>query len=322
MPVKPNMTIAWSFNGTNVKPSDTKINQGWIAEKPPFQSMNWIQNRADVFIQHVNEEGIPRWDSISNYIVNSIVKGSDGELYRSLTVNSNIDPVSGTPGNWLLISFLLDRKILDSDGEVILSLLDNTNGKNHIEMENSGVGTGPKITPVGPDTDINLNLNTKASGRLLVNGVQIGYRGAMAHKSSTQSVPDDSANFTTVLFEATQHDTDSIHNGAVNSSRLTVPANVSKVKLNFQIALDSIGDTGRVFSKTVMNGSGFIGDILIAAEPPLASTKTYLSGETSVVNVSAGDYFELEILQNSGSAQDIDNGATWFSMQIIKWDEL
>jgi len=98
---KPDMTIAWSVGGVIVKPADSKITGGWIAEKPPFQTMNWQQNRGDEFLQHLNVEGVPKWDALTNYDNDSIVKASDGLTYTSnQNNNKNNNPVGGPAGRW------------------------------------------------------------------------------------------------------------------------------------------------------------------------------------------------------------------------------
>jgi hypothetical protein len=86
---KPNYTNIWSSGGAKVAPNDTKIQQGWTAEVPPFQYENWIQNRQDQFIAHVNQRGIPVWDGLSEYEGGglSYTQGSNGVVYKSVTAS-------------------------------------------------------------------------------------------------------------------------------------------------------------------------------------------------------------------------------------------
>lgn len=97
---KPNVNFVWASTGGVIKPADAKINQGWIAEIPDFEFENWIQNRQDQFNAHINQYGIPVWDTITEYQANkSYVQGSDGNVYKALTTNTNVDPVSN-PSDW------------------------------------------------------------------------------------------------------------------------------------------------------------------------------------------------------------------------------
>jgi hypothetical protein len=90
----------WAASGDILAPSDTKISQGWQVEIPSRQHFNWIDNRQDQAIAHINQRGIPVWDSVTEYQANgSYVQGSDGVVYKALVTNTNINPV-GTTGTW------------------------------------------------------------------------------------------------------------------------------------------------------------------------------------------------------------------------------
>ena len=85
----------WAATGTKTDPGVAKANTGWVVELPPYQTANWIEFRQDSFIAHVNQHGIPEWDSTTEYQANlSYVKGSDGLVYKCLTTNTNTDPVN------------------------------------------------------------------------------------------------------------------------------------------------------------------------------------------------------------------------------------
>ena len=89
------LSKVWAASGVKEAPSDSKVNQGWVVELPPYQYDNWIRNRQDSFIAHVNQLGIPAWDSTTEYQGNkSYVQGSDGLVYKALQTNTNIDPVN------------------------------------------------------------------------------------------------------------------------------------------------------------------------------------------------------------------------------------
>ncbi len=60
----------WAAGGEAVEPSDTKKLQGWVAEIPPFQFENWLQNRNDRTVAHIVQHGISGWDSETEYQAN------------------------------------------------------------------------------------------------------------------------------------------------------------------------------------------------------------------------------------------------------------
>jgi hypothetical protein len=102
LPSKPSIKNVWATSGLKVEPSDAKVDTGWIVERPPHQFQNFLQNRVDQFIKHVNEAGIPVWDAVTIYTAGkSYVQGSDGKIYKCVTDGFNQNPV-GNPTNWSL----------------------------------------------------------------------------------------------------------------------------------------------------------------------------------------------------------------------------
>ena len=86
---KPDFTYVWASGGAVVAPNDTKKQQGWIAEAPPFQYDNWLQNRQDQMLAHINQRGIPAWDGLTSYEAGglSYAQGSDGKVYKSVAAS-------------------------------------------------------------------------------------------------------------------------------------------------------------------------------------------------------------------------------------------
>ena len=86
---KPDFTYVWASGGAVVAPNDAKKQQGWVAEAPPFQYDNWLQNRQDQMLAHINQRGIPAWDALTNYEASSLsyVQGSDGKIYKSVAAS-------------------------------------------------------------------------------------------------------------------------------------------------------------------------------------------------------------------------------------------
>lgn len=92
--VKPSgINQLWAAGGTKVDPGLVKSNIGWVVELPPYQFQNWLDNRQDTFIAHINQHGIPEWDSETEYQGNlSYTQGSDGYIYKCITTHKNFNP--------------------------------------------------------------------------------------------------------------------------------------------------------------------------------------------------------------------------------------
>jgi hypothetical protein len=83
----------WAASGVIDTPADSKIAQGWVVELPPYQYDNWLNNKQDTFIAHVNQLGIPVWDAVTEYQGGkSYVQGTDGVVYKAILTNTNVVP--------------------------------------------------------------------------------------------------------------------------------------------------------------------------------------------------------------------------------------
>ena len=93
---KPDMEFIWASGGAIVEPSDVKKQTGWTPEVPPHQWENWIQNRQDNYLAHINQRGIPEWDGNTEYEAGglSYAQGSDGKIYKSVAASGPASVVS------------------------------------------------------------------------------------------------------------------------------------------------------------------------------------------------------------------------------------
>lgn len=140
-------------------------------------------------------------------------------------------------------------------------------------------------------------------------------RGGAVYNSANQSIPNNTT--TILLFDSELYDTDSIHSTSTNTSRLTVPSGVTKVRL-FMHSVFTANVTGYRQVSLRKNGAavngcsystGF-GNAAIETTVPLVSNRLLVAG---------GDYFETAVYQNSGGALDVSGSAisTLFEMEII-----
>lgn len=101
--IKPtSLNSIWAVAGDKVRPDESKIQQGWGVEIPPRQWENWLTNRQDQALAHINQRGVAQWDNLTEYVAGkSYVQGSNGVIYRAKTTHRNIDPTSGTD-DWVV----------------------------------------------------------------------------------------------------------------------------------------------------------------------------------------------------------------------------
>ena len=119
---KPNdLSTVWSSSGDLVKPTPTKIATGWEVEVPPRQWFNWLDNRQDQAIAHINQHGIPVWDPNTQYQAGkSLVMGSDGVVYKATSTSTGQDPVIPSSTYWKQAFVTTDGQVLSINGQTSL----------------------------------------------------------------------------------------------------------------------------------------------------------------------------------------------------------
>ena len=102
------LNLVWAAKGARIKPSDEKIDEGWVVEIPHREHFNYLENKRDQALAHINQHGIPTWDYQTKYLEDkSYVQGEDGTIYRCLVSNVAQNPVS-TKNYWTNAFLSLD----------------------------------------------------------------------------------------------------------------------------------------------------------------------------------------------------------------------
>jgi len=94
--VKPsNLSLTWASGGDILNPGDTKYASGWAVEIPARQWFNYLDNRQDEAIAHINQRGVAQWDAATEYQgTKSYAQGVTGTIYRSKQTSINQDPAA------------------------------------------------------------------------------------------------------------------------------------------------------------------------------------------------------------------------------------
>lgn len=147
------------------------------------------------------------------------------------------------------------------------------------------------------------------------------HRGAKVYLSSNQSIAAGGPDI--IDFDSEDYDTDGIHEGVTNPSRLTVPSGVTKIKLSCGIYWGDNTETSRYrianFMKNTgaMTGNGASPDYQVTV---ISSQIVHQRINSSVIEVTAGDYFEVRVEHTATSAINVNGGSgnSWFAMEIIE----
>ena len=141
------------------------------------------------------------------------------------------------------------------------------------------------------------------------------FRGCLVYSSIDISLADNTP--TLFPFDSEVYDTDSIHSTTINNTRLTVPVGVTKVRLssNFQFATSATGFREALILKD--NSSNYVG-LALEKQSAVNGAYTGFSFGSPVIDVVAGNYFEVRVYQNSSAPLDVFLLGTWFAMEIIE----
>ena len=143
------------------------------------------------------------------------------------------------------------------------------------------------------------------------------YRGALVTKSSADPLTTGASLVLGWNVEPT--DTDNIHDNVTNNSRLTVPAGVSKVRVRAQTAWEFLVVSGTYRQMLIKkNGSSLTYSGRASTVEPPTDFLGILNVGSGVLEVTPGDYFEVEVGHDSGITVDVLAGDSWFEMEIVE----
>jgi hypothetical protein len=110
MTTKPDLTRVWASGapGGNVEDPDVttpgKFAAGWVAEIPPFENFNFLQQLFTQGLAHANEFGIMQWDTDTEYPIGGWARSTvDNQVYVSLVATNQGNEPSASPTQWILL---------------------------------------------------------------------------------------------------------------------------------------------------------------------------------------------------------------------------
>lgn len=152
------------------------------------------------------------------------------------------------------------------------------------------------------------------SDRSVDSGPGGGHAGALLSKTADETVANSTV--LSLNWEDAAYDTDGFHDPLANGSRLTIPIGVSKIQLTAQIRWDSSSVNLREV-QFYKNGSNAYAGRAFSRDEAISSV-TIQTLVSPVLAVTAGDYLEVAVWQNSGSSRTVlSHDSCWFSLQVI-----
>ena len=119
---RPTIEDVWAEIGSIVAPSTAKVQVGWAAEIPPSEYQNWWQNRADLLLEDLEQNGVMTWLALTVYKLGAFTFASDNNVYVSLVAgNVNNEPTI-SPNDWVSLSDLFTAGDASSSEKGIVEL--------------------------------------------------------------------------------------------------------------------------------------------------------------------------------------------------------
>lgn len=266
------------------------------------------------YVWHDQTYGQPAWwdgaryrDAMGN---TPGLRAAKGDVSPTLTVGT--DPplqVFGTP--------------LTANRTITLATANALNG-NSFKVVRTYAATGNFTLDLGglktlrPGQWAEVVYDSTAAAWALARSGYLGDRGRGALLSRTTAGAGIFANATptAVPWEQANFDTDAIWSG-VNPTRLTVPAGVTRIRLSGSLRLSAAATATSALEWQKNGGGGFIGGGFEQLPTGLAAFPTLTS---ALLDVAAGDYFELFVTQNTGAAAQFDANLlrSFASMEIVR----
>lgn len=111
--LRPKLNRIWTSNNANLRrdPGDAKYLQGWIAEIPTFQVLNYLQYKVDTTLLALAERGVFEWGTDVQYGLGSLVWDDATKIIYVATVGApsrTLRP-SQNLGQWAASSIQVSR---------------------------------------------------------------------------------------------------------------------------------------------------------------------------------------------------------------------
>lgn len=183
----------------------------------------------------------------------------------------------------------------------------------------AAIGLVSSILAVSPGDYFTTYINSNKAGGTTVENANFTWfqieaipatrKYALVQRTSSQAIAADTP--TIINWNAETADTDGFHDNATNSSRLTVPAGMSKVRLSGNVRIGTL--VAQTVIKLLKNGADVSGGFQDGTTTVGVQRN---NGFSAILDVTPGDYFEMEITQSSGG--NIDTSfSSWFSIEEV-----
>lgn len=168
---------------------------------------------------------------------------------------------------------------------------------------------------VAADYAVTVDASAGANKKVLLKNIMGGFKGALVKKSADETT----ANYTTaaaIPWDAETYDVGGWHSTVTNNSRFTVPAGVTKVRM--QGGVDIAATTSGNFHLLQIQKNGSLAyDGCARQEIEIAASSSRMNLASPVLEVTAGDYFELFFFSEADASLTLNAANSWFAIESV-----
>lgn len=135
------------------------------------------------------------------------------------------------------------------------------------------------------------------------------FLGCLLKRTTNQSIDNDSD--TVLDFDDEEYDTSTFHDTVTNSSRITIPSGsgITKGEFSVQVEFDNDASPAGVRAVSLKKNGSFTGQRgEVRIENASVDTPIIVGFTTPSLIVAEGDYFEINVYQNSGASMNVLSG--------------
>lgn len=147
-------------------------------------------------------------------------------------------------------------------------------------------------------------------------GDPVEFRGAMAIFAADLLTQNLSGGVH-LAFNAEEYDTDNIHDNSSNNTRLTVPAGVTHVRISCGVSL-KLHAANQYIRLFLNKGGASTESGMQRIALSTAATFAWANCHSAVLEVVAGDFFEIKVQTQADTSVTIEKAGTWFAMEIVE----
>jgi hypothetical protein len=144
----------------------------------------------------------------------------------------------------------------------------------------------------------------------------VAFRGCLLRVSTPVTAINSTSTYT-VIWNSETYDTTDFHSTGTTPTRITIPSGVTRVQLTAGVQLDQVASGGNMSFWIEKNGLGTPG-VVAGYGGQVGFVNPSFNVMSAVVDVAAGDYFEVKFIGQDTSVNLTSDSSTFFGCAVVE----